>query len=228
MFKDRFRALLSGGPAGSTAPAGPSGGRLPPAAERGPSLSRQSPGLEQFFAGIRGQSGLSIIDLAGASQANVSFITNLGHRLYSEDFLPALDEALHKGGPEAGSDSRLAARFVDQNFPQAAAGFDGALLWDNLQFLPPVWLEAAITRLLEILRPQATLLAYFNADEKSATVPCYRYRIADERTLHLSPRGSRAPAQFFNNRALERLFGRFATTKFFLTRDHLREVLVRR
>ena len=235
MFKDRLRALLSGGSTGSAAPAGlpnhPSSGTpsvFADSRDKGPTLTRQSPGLEQFFASIQDQSGLSIIDLAGASQANVMFISNLGHRLYSDDFLPELDEALRKGGPEAAADSRLAAKFVEQSLPLSATSFDGALLWDNMQFLPPVWLDATITRLLDVLRPQSILLAYFNADEKATTVPCYRYRIADEKTLQLSPRGARVPAQFFNNRGLEKLFNRFATTKFFLTRDHLREVLVRR
>src|SRR6266571_3650069 len=54
--------------------------------------TRQSRGLEQFFGYIRDQAGLTILDLGGATQQNVNFITNLGHRLYSEDFLQILHE----------------------------------------------------------------------------------------------------------------------------------------
>src|ERR1035437_7942268 len=54
--------------------------------------TRQSRGLEEFFNYIRDQSGLTILDLGGATQQNVSFITNLGHRLYSEDFIQILNE----------------------------------------------------------------------------------------------------------------------------------------
>jgi hypothetical protein len=43
----------------------------------------------------------------------------------------------------------------------------------------------------------------------------------------LTPRGSRKRAQFFNNRGLEKLF-QDQTVKFFLTRDNLREIIVRR
>jgi hypothetical protein len=39
--------------------------------------------------------------------------------------------------------------------------------------------------------------------------------------------GLRRPAQLFNNRGLERLFGRFDSVKFFLTRERLREVIVK-
>src|SRR6201997_3828563 len=62
--------------------------------------TRQSRGLEEFFAYIRDQSGLTILDLGGATQQNVSFITNLGHRLYSEDFLQILHESF---GPDSGA-----------------------------------------------------------------------------------------------------------------------------
>jgi len=44
----------------------------------------------------------------------------------------------------------------------------------------------------------------------------------------LTPRGPRARAQYFNNRSLEKLFQKFHSVKFFLTRDSLREVIVRR
>src|SRR2546430_13107247 len=56
-------------------------------------VARHSNGLDQFFSYIKGESGLSILDLAGVNQANVSFITNLGHRIYSEDFLRSLQLA---------------------------------------------------------------------------------------------------------------------------------------
>jgi hypothetical protein len=40
--------------------------------------------------------------------------------------------------------------------------------------------------------------------------------------------GSRRPAQLFNNRTLEKLFQKFDSVKFFLTRENLREVIVKR
>jgi hypothetical protein len=71
------------------------------------------------------------------------------------------------------------------------------------------------------------MLAFFHADEKVKEVPLYSYRISDEKTLQLTPRGTRRRAQFFNNRGLEKLFHK-QTIKFFLTRDSLREIIVRR
>src|SRR6185312_6807338 len=55
-------------------------------------LDRPSRGLEEFFRHIRDTSGLTILDLGIATQQNVTFITNLGHRLYAADFLQILND----------------------------------------------------------------------------------------------------------------------------------------
>jgi len=72
------------------------------------------------------------------------------------------------------------------------------------------------------------MLALFHSEERAETIPTYSYRISDRKTITLAPRGHRRPAQYFNNRSLEKLFHDFESVKFFLTRDHLREVIVRR
>lgn len=195
------------------------------------SLKRQSPGLEQFFAALATQrAATSILDLAGASQANISFITTLGYRIYSDDILRALDIAFGDG-PDFFNNQSDPAR-VDQfmantlDFPVNALG--GALLWDTLQFLAPPLLQATLDQLFHILEPGSSMLAYFNSDERAAMVPVHSYRISDQRSVHLTPKGKRRPAQYFNNRTLEKLFSRFSSMKFFLTRDSLREVIIKR
>ena len=78
------------------------------------------------------------------------------------------------------------------------------------------------------MRPGACMLAFFHAEERIDTIPdVFLPHLGPPH--HLSaPRGRRRPAQFFNNRSLEKLFQDFDSVKFFLTRDHLREVIVRR
>src|SRR5712671_4549367 len=82
-------------------------------------VSRHSNGLGQFFSYIKGESGLSILDLAGANQANVSYITNLGHRIYSEDFLRSL-----RVSPNGDGLSHIDS-FLTQNLLHGDASFDG-------------------------------------------------------------------------------------------------------
>src|SRR5881409_765393 len=97
LLKNLFRG--SRGPAGPNGPGSspPSNARLSARAGEGTVSTRPSRGLEEFFSYIRDQSGLTILDLGGATQQNVSFITNLGHRLSSEDFLQILQETFDEG-----------------------------------------------------------------------------------------------------------------------------------
>jgi hypothetical protein len=174
--------------------------------------------------------GLSILDLAGANQATVSFLTNYGHRLYSDDFLHQLDHCFGEDGDfyENQANPEKVTEFLDTAVSFPSRQFDGALVWDTLQFLSPQLLETVVGRLHCVLRPGSCLLAFFYAEERVETIPVYSYRISDHRQISLVARGRRRPAQFFNNRSLEKLFQNFESVKFFLTRDHLREVIVRR
>ena len=191
--------------------------------------TRHSHGLDQFCASLEERPGLSILDLAGATQQTISFLTNYGHRLYSDDFVHQLDQAFGDGDFYANQSNPLAVgKFLETGLSFPDGVFDGALVWDSLQFLSPQLLQTVVQKLHRMLKPGACMLTFFHAEEKIDTIPTYSYRISDHKTILLAPRGRRKPAQFFNNRSLEKLFQEFASVKFFLTRDHLREVIVRR
>jgi hypothetical protein len=116
---------------------------------------------------------------------------------------------------------------LDQGL-HADRAFDGVLVWDALEYLSAPLLAATVDRLYRIVKPGSYLLAVFQAHEKAQSVPQYAFRIQDSKTLLVADRGSRKPEQFFNNRSLEKLFHNFESLKFFLARDKLREVIVRR
>jgi len=193
--------------------------------------TRQSHGLDQFCASLGERPGLSILDFAGGSQATVSFITGYGHRLYSDDFLHQLDAAFGTGEGdffENQANPLLVSRFVKAAFPFPDESFDGALVWDALQFLASPLLQTVVGKLHRVLRPGACLLAMFHTEERIETLPTYSYRVQDHHTVQMTAREQRKPAQVFTNRSLEKLFQDFQSVKFFLTRDRLREVIVRR
>lgn len=224
---DRFKTLFGGSARPHPSAGSPVSGSL--TVPTGPPVSRQSNGLDQFFATLRDRSGLNLLDFAGASQENISFITSMGHRLSSEDFVRAIDHTFGSENViEAQADPRKLDEFIQENLGFPPDSFDGALVWDALQFLSPHLLQLTVDRLHETLRPGACVLAFFNADEKARQIPVYHYRITDHRTLLLSPRGYRNALGFFNNRAIEKLFHRFESVKFFLARDNLREIIIKR
>lgn len=193
------------------------------------SWDRHSHGLEEFSRSLAEEEGLRILDCGEVLQANVSFLTSYGHKLYSEAFLSVLDSVRGMTAPEPSelTEDQI-QRFLDAtlNFPDGHLG--AVLLWDTLTFLPGALAEPVVERLAQVMRPGACLLALFHADLRKEPAPLYSYRIVAADTLHVTPKGWRKPAQVFNNRAIEKLFRRFHSVKFFLARDHLREVIVRR
>jgi len=191
--------------------------------------TRNSRGLDQFCAWLDERPGLKILDLASASQNTISFVTGQGHRLYSEDFIMQLEESFGDGDFYENQDDPINAdRFLQATLDFPPGDFDGALVWDVLEYLGPRLLGRVVARLHAMLRPGASLLAMFHAEERKDPPPSFSYRIQDRRTILMTPRGVRRPVQFFNNRNLEKLFQDFQSVKFFLTRDALREVIVKR
>jgi 2-polyprenyl-3-methyl-5-hydroxy-6-metoxy-1,4-benzoquinol methylase len=226
-LKNIFRGGRNGSPANGKA--APQSGRTPVFSRGGTeSLStRPSRGLEEFFNYIRDQSGLTILDLGGVTQQNVSFITNLGHRLYSEDFLRTLHETFGENGSEEQSNPGQIEYFLKQSLDYPDDHFDGVLVWDVLEHLSPALLNAVVERMHKIVRPKCYLLAFFHADDKLDAVPFYTFRIQEINSLQVGQRGIHHPTQLFNNRSLEKLFQRYESVKFFLTRERLREVIVK-
>uniref|UniRef100_Q02A92 Methyltransferase type 11 domain-containing protein n=1 Tax=Solibacter usitatus (strain Ellin6076) TaxID=234267 RepID=Q02A92_SOLUE len=226
-LKGFFRGSRGGTQGGG--PASPSNSAKPLFGRGGNAVlsTRSSRGLEEFFTQIRDTSGLTILDLGGATQKNVSFITDLGHRLYSEDFLRILSETFGVDDTVDQSNPGRIEYFLKQTLDYPEGHFDGVLMWDVLEYLNPVLLNAVVERLHKIVRPKAYMLAFFQADDKVDAAPVYTFRIEQVNSLEVMQQGVRRPAQLFNNRSLEKLFGRFESVKFFLTRERLREVIIK-
>jgi hypothetical protein len=223
MLPERFRTMFRS----SSALAPPKASRTGQS-DKENVVTRQSRALDQFFSYINDQVGLSILDLAGATQENVSFVTDLGHKLYTQDFLRSLDDTFGADEIQEQANGNRITSFLDQNLDFPENTFDGVLIWDTMQYLSPALLAATVQRLHQIVRPRSYLLAFFNADDKSTHSPKTTFRIRNQSTLELAQRGQRKQAQMFNNRSLEKLFGQFESVKFFLTRESLREVIVKR
>lgn len=232
LLPERLRSMLRGPRAATSTPKPVDVSRVPssvrPTGGGAPQTAiRPSRGLEEFFTYIRDQSGLTILDLGGATQQNVNFITNLGHRLYSEDFLQILQETFGSESAEEQANAGRIEFFLRQALDYPEGHFDGVLIWDVLEYLGPALLTAVVERLHKIVRPRSYMLAFFHSDNKLEAVPYYTFRIHSVNQLQVTQQGARQPVQLFNNRGLEKLFGPFESVKFFLTRERLREVIIK-
>lgn len=192
--------------------------------------TRSSSGLDQFCSFLQLREGMSVLDMSGASQANITFITSFGHRMSSDDIIGTMAEHFGKDFLSSQQAASNAQRFLDHALTFPDGSFDAILVWDALQFLAPPLLDQTVSHLLRVLRPGGAMLVFFNADEKAREIAVNSYRIQDRRTLVQTPRaGSTAQRpQYLSSRTLEKVFAQSSSIKFFLTRDHLRELIVRK
>jgi hypothetical protein len=194
------------------------------AVPRTESLSRHSNGLSHFCQNIHRDPNLQVLDLGGLSELNVRFLSRLGCRIHALDLLVNFDE-FKKELPGRRFEPQVARAFVEQYLNFEPEQFHAILVWDVLEHLDSDLLYMTVSRLDQILRPGGSLLAIFHNESRGERVQVHRYQIENEQTLRLYPRQLRPLPHTFNNRSLEKLFGRFRSVKFFLTRDNLREVI---
>ncbi|SRR5579883_303934 len=189
-----------------------------------PALLRHSNGLREFAAALQGDEPRTILDLGQTSSANLSFLSNLGHRTRHEDLLYGCADPKFVVKTEAGRqfDADL---FLAHNVSYGAATLDGALLWDLADYLEEPLVRPLVHRLAQAMRPGGILLAYFHTRDAGPSAPFYRYHIKDAEHLELRPAETRPLLRIYNNRNIEQLFSGFKSLKFFLARDNLREVL---
>lgn len=200
----------------------------PPRSGTGPAAGlaggRRSYALQQISEYLGSFTGGQVIDLGGACQSTIDYITGLGHRLYSDDLLRSLP--LETAG-NAGSAAVALDSIPDGCLEFPPASVDVILCWDRVQFLSESLSGALAERMHRIMAPGGMLLALFHAEQIRTAAPL-ACRIADGCHLHVSTRGAPRPLRPFNTRSIERFFQRFESLKFYLTRENLQEVIVRR
>jgi hypothetical protein len=209
-------------------PTAPAAGLRPPRdgyRDDGAVIGRRSHGLGYFCQTLAGGDPTrEVLDLGGLSESNVRFLSERGCRIHAVNLLAKFDE--YKAHlPERRFTAKAARDFVAEFLDFEAGQFSAILVWDLLEHLDSEVLYITVPRLAQILKPGGGMLTFFHSLPRGEIVELYRYDIEDAETLRLQTRQTRPLPHTFNNRSLERLFESFHLVKFFLTRDHLREVI---
>ena len=200
-------------------------------------LTRRSSGMGEISRLLNSQEGLCVLDLGSTSANNIRFLTEKGHKNYSEDVLRAsLDPDLRVQNEEGYwvLDSK---KFMAENLAYENGLFDIVLCWNLSDYMAESLVKPTIDRLWSVMKPGGLLLAFFHTRDAGPDAACYRFHITATDMLEMQEvrmpstdrgRESEAPAlqRVFNNRHIENLFRDFASIKFFLARDAIREVLV--
>jgi SAM-dependent methyltransferase len=214
-------------------------------AQNTPRLSRKSSGLLELTRYWSSQEGLCILDLGATSPANIRYFTERAHKMYSEDLLTASTDPGLVTKDEHGNIVLDSRQFLEDNLVYPAAQFDVVLCWNLPDYLDESLVKPVVGRLWSVLKPGGMLLAFFHTRDAGPDAPCYRYHITGPDVLDMQPivpqrevrRGPTGAVhravgagfrlqRVFNNRHIENLFRDFASIKFFLSRDNIREVLV--
>jgi SAM-dependent methyltransferase len=208
-------------------------------------LTRRSSGLAEVSRSLQGQEPLCVLDLGYTSASNIRYLTERGHRIYSEDLLEASTDPTLASQGEQEKPILDSKRFLGENLVYPQSHFDVVLCWNLADYLDESLVKPVVGRLWSTMKPGGLLLAFFHTREAGPDAPCYRYHIVSTDTLemqHIQARRDirRGPTgamhttieksfrlqRVFNNRHIENLFRDFGSIKFFLTRDNIREVLV--
>ncbi len=213
--------FLRGGAAGHEPNQKPSAARV----------NRRSSGLNEFSKSIAGQEGLCILDLGCTSATNISRFTGMGHKVCTEDLLDAAHDPLLLMTGADGKRTVDVPRFLRDSLAYQGKIFDAVLAWDVPDYLPEPLVKPVVERLCALMKPGGILLAFFHTRDAGPDAPHYRYHIASNDMLQLQATPRNGPTVFrlqrvFNNRHIENLFREFASLKFFLARDNVREVIV--
>lgn len=182
-----------------------------------------------------------MLDLGSTSPTNIRYLTERGHKIYSEDLLVASSDPSLLIKDEQGNPTLDSKRFLEENLTYPSGQFDIVLCWNLADYLDETLVKPVMGRLWSEMKPGGMLLAFFHTKDAGPDSPCYRFHILDKDMLEMQtidpPKELRKPAagqsaaglrlqRVFNNRHIENLFRDFASIKFFLARDNIREVLV--
>lgn len=189
-------------------------------------VPRRSIGFQEFTKAIVTREGLSVLDLGPTSPTNIQFITSLGHKLYNVDALLSSQDPSLLRKSEDGAISFDVERFFVENFAFHGQQFDAVLLWSLADYLPEVLVKPLVGRIHAAMNPGGMLFGFFHTKDAGPDAPYQRYHIVGRDLLELQPVPGVRLQRVFNNRHIENLFHDFKSLKFFLARDHTREVLV--
>jgi SAM-dependent methyltransferase len=197
-------------------------------AKSAPRTTRHCIGLTDFMSSLNstGEQKFCVLDLGPTSPTNIRLLTDLGVHVYNEDILRESQDPSYVVKQEDGSEQIDPARFFTENLDYPAGHFDAILFWDVADYLPEVLVKPLVERLEAILKPKGHLLAFFHTKDAGMESLYSRHHIVKKDTLELEPLQGFRLQRIFNNRHIENLFKDFASRKFFLGRDNIREVLM--
>ena len=180
----------------------------------------------RFLAALQSVEEPTLLDLGSVVGANVTFFgEQLGCKVYVEDLAADIDRHVRE--------SRIGElpAFLEQRFARDPGSVDGIICWDLFDYLERPAVEVLARQLVQRLRPNGVLLAFFHQTGAGAPAPspCIRHIVLDQRTLEQRPyAAARGKLRPLLNRDIQRMFEPLTITDQFLLKSNVREVVFRK
>ena len=196
-------------------------------------IPRNSSGWGKILERMQGDESLRVLDIGPTSSGNINLITSLGHSIYLANLV---EDAAKKEWTPPQADGTPGPfdvdRFLSTHLTFSGRGFDIVLLWDTADYLPEPIVAPVIDRIHQVMEPNGQILAMFHSSSTASVTPLKadfsRYHLTDTNRVDVQRVGDYPLLNTFTNRQIEKLFEKFKSFTFFLSKDNVREVLVTR
>ena len=187
---------------------------------------RNSSGWRDILKYLKETESLRVLDFGATSSHNINYLTGMGHSVYMANVVQEAARPEWRKSLEEGAAPQFdVAGFVQENLNFSGRDFDVVLVWDTADYLPPELVPALFERLHEVLRPSGRLLAFFQGTAPSPQTPFARYQLTDSEQLLLLASGNFPFQQTYQTRQIEKFLKGYASHRFFLGKDNIREVI---
>ena len=191
-------------------------------------VERHSSGWTQLSAYLRSHDSLRLLDFGPTSAGNINFITSLGHSVYMANLVEdaARPEYRIPNPADPAEFTFDVPRYLSENLDFAGRVFDVVTLWDTADYLPEPLVQPVLDRIHSVMEPGGQLLAFFHSKLAGDDTAFSRYHLTGTDKVEMQRRGVYPILRTYTTRQVEGLFKSFASYKFFLAKDTLREVIV--
>jgi hypothetical protein len=204
--------------------------REPPTKLTGPRVPRRSSAWNALRQQLITDEGLRVLDVGPTSPTNINYLTSIGHGVWMTDLVgEALrgDWSLPPDKPEEEERFNTQAFFA-QNMDFGGRLFDVVLLWATLDYIPEGLVKPLITQLHHAMVPGGKLLGIFHSKTTGVDTTYCRYHLTEGEAIEMQETDRFPLQRVYTNRNIEKIFGAYNNTRFFLAKDNLYEVLITR
>lgn len=187
---------------------------------------RSSSGWRDILKHLKETESLRVLDFGATSSHNINYLTSMGHSVYMANLVAdAARPEWRRPTEEGGAPEFDVTGFVEQNLNFSGRDFDVVLVWDTADYLPPEVVPALFQKLHDVLRADGRLLAFFHGAKPDPALPFARYQLTETDELLLLASGTNPVQQTYQTRQIEKFLAGYASVRFFLGKDNVREVI---